>query len=88
MKIVHSSWSDISLCTSCLSDVVIGFPVGATVNVTERISINANICPQILEGTLERQVSVFATTMDGTAIGTAQYTVHIAQLAVFISSTR
>ena len=49
--------------------MVIGFPAEATLNVTEGGSAFANVCPQILEGTLEREVSVFATTVDISARG-------------------
>ena len=50
-------------------DVVIGFPTGVTVNVTEGVNMAAIVCPHILEGSLEREVSVFATTMDISARG-------------------
>ena len=49
--------------------VVIGFLMGASLTVTERVNMTVTVCPQILEGTLERDVSVFATTMDMSAIG-------------------
>ena len=51
------------------TDVVIGFPMGASLTATERVNMTVNVCPQILEGTLERDVSVFATTMDMSARG-------------------
>ena len=54
----------------CCTDVVIGFPLGASITVTERINASFNICPQILEGSLERDVSIIATSMDISAIGT------------------
>ena len=38
-------------------------------NATEGVTTTVNVCPQLLEGTLERQVSVFATTSDISAIG-------------------
>lgn len=49
--------------------MVIGFSAQATQNVTEGGSATVNACPQILEGTLERNVSVFATTVDISARG-------------------
>lgn len=49
--------------------VVIGFPTQATLNATEGTTTTVNVCPQLLEGTLERQVSVLATTSDLTARG-------------------
>lgn len=49
--------------------VVIGFPSGAILNATEGITTTVNVCPQLLEGTLERHVSVFATTLDISARG-------------------
>ena len=49
--------------------VVIGFPVGASLRVTERINTTVNVCPRILQGTLERAVSVFAASMDLSAMG-------------------
>ena len=49
--------------------MIIGFSAEATQNVTEGRSAVVNICPQILEGTLERDVSVFATTVDVSARG-------------------
>ena len=51
------------------TDVVIGFLMGASSTVTERVNMTVNVCPQILEGTLERAVSVYATTMDMSARG-------------------
>ena len=48
---------------------MIGFPTGASLTVTERVNMTVNVCPQILEGTLERDVSVFATTIDMSARG-------------------
>ena len=49
--------------------VVIGFPMGASLMATERINSTVNVCPQILQGVLERSVSVYATSMELTAIG-------------------
>ena len=49
--------------------VVIGFPLGAIVNATEGVTTTVNVCPQLMEGTLEREVSVFATTSDVSARG-------------------
>ena len=49
--------------------VVIGFPMGASLSVTERINTTVNVCPRILQGTLERAVSVFAASMDLSAMG-------------------
>ena len=49
--------------------VVIGFPMGASLTATERINSTVNVCPQILQGVLERPVSVYATSMELTAIG-------------------
>jgi hypothetical protein len=54
---------------SWLLVVVIGFPLGATLNATEGVTTTVNVCPQLLEGTLERQVSVFATTSAMSAKG-------------------
>jgi hypothetical protein len=54
---------------SWLLVVVIGFPLGATLNATEGVTTTVNVCPQLLEGTLERDVSVFATTLDMSARG-------------------
>ena len=51
--------------------VTIGFPVGEVLTVTEGIDGNVMICPEILEGVLERDVSVFASTLDVTATGNA-----------------
>ena len=49
--------------------VVIGFPLGAILSATEGITTTVSICPQILEGTLERNVSVNARTSDISARG-------------------
>ncbi len=49
--------------------MVIGFPLGAVLNATEGETTTVNVCPQLLEGTLEREVSVFATTLDISAKG-------------------
>ena len=49
---------------------MIGFPFGSSLTVTERINTSVSVCPQILQGTLERDVTVIATTMDISAIGT------------------
>ena len=48
---------------------MIGFPMGASLSVTERINMTVSVCPQILQGTLERSVSVYATTEDLSAMG-------------------
>ena len=55
--------------TFALSDVVIGFQPGLSLTVTESINVSASVCPQILQGILEREVSVFASSMDITARG-------------------
>ena len=57
------------LISSWLLVVVIGFPLGATLNATEGMNTTVNVCPRLLEGTLERQVSVFATTIYMSARG-------------------
>ena len=49
--------------------VVIGFPMGASLMATEWINTTVNVCPQILQGILERPVSVYATSMDLSAMG-------------------
>ena len=49
--------------------MVIGFPTGVSLNATEGMTTTVNVCPHVLEGTLERQVSVFATTSDLSARG-------------------
>ena len=49
--------------------MVIGFSADIIQNVTEGSSAAVNVCPQILEGLLEREVSVFATTVDISARG-------------------
>jgi hypothetical protein len=49
--------------------VVISFPLGAVLNATEGVTTAVNVCPQLLEGELERQVSVFATTSNISAKG-------------------
>ena len=49
--------------------VIIGFPVGEALTVTEGIDGDIMMCPEILEGVLERDVSVFASTLDVTATG-------------------
>ncbi len=54
---------------SWLLVVVIGFPLGATLNATEGVTTTVNVCPQLLEGTLERDVSLFASTLDMSAKG-------------------
>ena len=51
--------------------VIIGFPFGETFNVTEGNEGAITMCSEILEGVLERDVSIFASTSDITAIGTA-----------------
>lgn len=55
--------------TFALPDVVIGFPPGSSLTATESINVSVSVCPQILQGILERKVSVFASTMDITAKG-------------------
>ena len=49
--------------------VVIGFPMGASLTATERINTTVNVCPQILQGVLERPVSVYATSVNLSAMG-------------------
>ena len=51
------------------TDVVIGFPPESSLTVTEGINISISVCPQILQGSLERGVSVYATSMDISARG-------------------
>ena len=51
------------------SDVVIGFSVGEALTATERINTSILVCPQILQGVLERDVSVHASTQDNSAMG-------------------
>ena len=41
-------------------------------NATEGVTTTVNVCPQLMEGTLEREVSVFATTSDISARGEYQ----------------
>ena len=60
-----------------LIDVVIGFPSGSSLTVTERINTSVGVCPQILQGTLERDVTVIASTMDISATGTIKFQVII-----------
>ena len=49
--------------------VVIGFPMGASLTATEGINSAVNVCPQILQGVLERPVSVYATSVELSAMG-------------------
>ena len=49
--------------------VVIGFPMGASLMATEWINSVVNVCPQILQGVLERPVSVYATSVNVSAMG-------------------
>ena len=49
--------------------MVIGFSANITQNITEGGSAAVSVCPQVLEGTLEKEVSVFATTVDISAKG-------------------
>jgi hypothetical protein len=58
--------------------VVIGFPMGASLTVTERINSTVNVCPQILQGILERPVSVYATSTDLLAMGNYDTTCKMA----------
>lgn len=51
--------------------MTIGFPIGATLSATEGLTATVSVCPQILEGTLERSVTVNATTSDLSARGTS-----------------
>ena len=60
---------DTNIQTITNTVVVIGFPMGASLTATERINSTVNVCPQILQGVLERPVSVYATSMELTAIG-------------------
>ena len=57
--------------------MVIGFPVGSSLTATERIDTSIHICPQIIEGVLEREVTVFASTMDITALGSTLVMQHL-----------
>jgi hypothetical protein len=64
----------IMMCSSIIFSydfivVVIGFPMGASLTATERINTTVNVCPQILQGILERSVSVYATSMGLSATG-------------------
>ncbi len=43
--------------------------MGASLTAIERINTTVNVCPQLLQGILERSVSVYATSMDMSAMG-------------------
>ena len=43
--------------------------MGASLTATERINSVVNVCPQILQGVLERPVSVYATSVNLSAMG-------------------
>ena len=59
------------LYSDLIAGVIIGFPIGEVLTVTEGNEGNIMVCPEILDGVLERDVSVFASTLDVTARGTA-----------------
>ena len=65
--------------------VVIGFPIGAMLNATEGVTTTINVCPQLLEGTLEREVSIFATTSDMSARGGCGCDSCLSSRMIFIS---
>ena len=64
------------------TDVVIGFPMRASLTVTERVNMTVNVCLQILEGTLERTVSMFATTIDMSARGQCSLAIKMFRLEI------
>ena len=51
------------------SGVTIGFQNGETLTVTEKTNLTAKACAFLIAGSLEREVSVYATTYDITATG-------------------
>lgn len=69
--------------------MAIGFPIGATLSVTEGITTTVHVCPQILEGILDRQISVNATTSDisarGKPINVIMYTDNIRLKSIIIN---
>ena len=72
LSVMHPHQAVLLYCISIFqfsSVVAIGFPIGSTLSVTEGLTTTVSACPQVLEGTLERQVSVFATTADISASG-------------------
>ena len=54
-----------------IAGVSIGFPKGENFTVTEGNEGAIMVCCEILDGVLERDVSVFASTSDITATGNA-----------------
>ena len=57
-----------ALCFIILKiDITIGFASGAPSIVTEGLNLTFKLCPEIMNGSLEKDVTVFATTMDITA---------------------
>eukprot|EP00731_Ephydatia_muelleri_P037226 Em0422g2a len=55
------------------TDITIGFASGAPSIVTEGLNLTLKLCPEILNGSLEKDVTVFATTMDITATSPSDY---------------
>ncbi|KAL5516874.1 hypothetical protein EMCRGX_G002306 [Ephydatia muelleri] len=53
--------------------ITIGFASGAPSIVTEGLNLTLKLCPEILNGSLEKDVTVFATTMDITATSPSDY---------------
>ena len=51
----------------CIIDVTVGFASGTPNIVTEGVNLTLQFCPTILNGSLERDVFVFATTIDVSA---------------------
>lgn len=48
-------------------DITVGFNAGTPSFVTEGLNHTLKLCPEILNGSLERDVTVFASTRDITA---------------------
>ena len=59
----------IYVLTFLITGITIGFPLGQVLTVMEGNEGAISVCPEILQGVLERDVSVFASTSDITAIG-------------------
>lgn len=67
-----------------LTDVQIGFSMAEILlNVTEDVDDTINVCTDILNGTLERNVSVIVSTTDLTAQGILDFILLIYLMCVW-----
>ena len=60
---------EILLPSNCKTDITVGFPNNSPNIVTEGVNLTLQLCPQIFNGTLGKDVYISVSTRDMTAFG-------------------